>query len=110
MFPNRTQWAQSALLWNLVQSQDIQAVSVMQKFVVGANWKQLGSLDGPVPDSVSFSTTVSGFKFNFAAQEVTQPSASFVASGEPTYAQIAQVGSTAMSALDRMYSFAIGEV
>jgi hypothetical protein len=52
----------------------------------------------------------SGFIFDFAAQTVTQPSVPFVISGAPTSAQIAQVGSTASSALDRMYSFAQGTI
>jgi hypothetical protein len=99
------------MLWNLVQSQNMSALSDMQKFILNAPWSSLGETDGPVPDTSSkFSVLESGFIFDFAAQTVTQPSVPFVISGAPTSAQIAQVGSTASSALDRMYSFAQGTI
>jgi hypothetical protein len=109
--PNRTQWAQSAMLWNLAQSQDMSALSDMRQFVSGAPWSSLGETDGPIADSSSkFSVSESGFIFDFAAQTVTQPNVSFVSNGAPTSAQIAQVGITASAALDRMYSFALGKI
>lgn len=108
-FPNRTQWAQSALLWNVVQSQDLPAVQKLQQFILDAPWEKLGDADGRVSDpSSAFSTTAFGYTFDFAAQTATQIQVSFVSNGEPTSAQIAQVGLTAESALDRMYSFALG--
>jgi hypothetical protein len=108
--PNRTEWAQSALLWNLVQSQNMTALLDMQKFISKAPWSELAQADGPVsnPPSV-FSLSESGYIFDFAAQTVIQPTISFVSNGQPSSAQIAQVGSTASSALDRMYSFALGK-
>ncbi|KAF5377537.1 hypothetical protein D9615_005316 [Tricholomella constricta] len=96
------EWAQTALLWNLVESQDIKATTTLQKFIQSAPWKSLDS-NG---DASPFSTTVSGYTFNFAAQEVKQPSVSFVAVGQPTAAQVSTVGPVAQSALNRMYSFA----
>lgn len=109
--PNRTTWVQSALLWNLVQSQDLSAVSKMRNFVVSADWAKAGSADGPVSDaSSSFSIDVSGFGFDFEAQTVTEPTkATFVGNGQPSSAQIAEVDSTAEAALDRMYTFALGQ-
>lgn len=99
------------MLWNLVQSQNMSALSDMQKFISSAPWNNLDGTDGPVADTSSkFSVAESGFIFDFAQQTVTQPSVSFVTSGAPSSAQIAQVGSTASSALDRMYSFAMGEI
>ena len=99
------------MLWNLVQSQNMSALSDMQKFILSAPWNNLDGTDGPVADTSSkFSVAESGFIFDFAQQTVTQPSVSFVTSGAPSSAQIAQVGSTASSALDRMYSFAMGEI
>ena len=110
-FPNRTQWTQSAMLWNLVQSQNMSALLDMQKFVSDAPWSSFGETDGPVPNTSSkLSLLESGFIFDFAEQTVTQPSVSFVSDGAPTSAQIAQVGSTALSVLDRMYSFALGKI
>lgn len=110
-YPNRTQWSQSALLWNLVESQDTAALSNMQTFISKAPWSKLGQADGPVSssDTSSFNTTASGFIFNFALQTVTQPNASFVDNGQPSSAQIAQVGGAAQIVLDRMYSYALGE-
>jgi hypothetical protein len=99
------------MLWNFLQSHDSSALSAMQKFILNAPWSNLGETDGPVTDSTStFLVSESGFMFNFATQTVTQPSASFVNNGAPSSAQTAQVGSTALAALDRMYSYAIGNV
>lgn len=107
--PNRTQWAQSALLWNVVQSQDVTATAALRSFVVSAPWSTLGDVDGPVSNPpASFSTSASGFNFDFAAQTITQPSVAFVSNGQPTNAQISRVGDTARNALDRMYSYALG--
>ncbi|KAG5648073.1 hypothetical protein DXG03_007108 [Asterophora parasitica] len=78
---NIAEWAQAALLWNLVESQDLKATTTLQKFI-------------------------QSYTFNFASREVTQPSISFVAVGQPTAAQLSNVEPVARSALDRMYSFA----
>jgi len=109
--PNRTKWTQSAMLWNLVQSQNMSALSHMRKFILDAPWSSLGQKDEPVTDTSSkFLLSESGFNFDFAEQTVTQPNVSFVTNGAPTSAQIAQVGGTALSVLDRMYSFAMGKI
>jgi len=106
--PNRTQWAQAALLWDLVESTNLADVSTLRKFVLSAPWRKLSSPDGAVPDpSSSFTTTISGYIFNFAAQTVTPPSQTFVNAGQPSHAQIAKVDDTARAALDRMYTFAL---
>jgi len=55
----------------------------------------------------AFSLTSTGFIYDFVAQTVTQPNATFINNGQPTSAQISQVGSTAQSALDRMYTYAL---
>lgn len=108
--PNRTEWAQSAILWNLVQSQNMTALLDMQKFISKAPWSELAQADGPVSNPSSrFSLSESGFIFDFAAQSVIQPTVSFVNNGQPSSAQISQVGSAALAALDRMYSFALGK-
>jgi len=98
---NMTHWAQAALLWNLVESQDINATRTLQQFIQDAPWDYAS-------DASTFLTTVSGYTFNFVAQQVTQPNVSFVAVGQPTAAQLSRVGPTASSALDRMYSYAQG--
>ena len=111
LYPHRTQWAETALLWNAIQTQDMDAAGQLQQFVQKIPWTSLGATDGPVSTAGSdqrFSTTVAGFTFNFASQTVTQPSASFVTLGQPTNAQISRVSSQAQNTLDRMYAFAQG--
>lgn len=109
-FPNRTQWAQAALLWNVLQTQDSVAALKLQNFVQNLPWKLLEASDGPVNNAelTSFSISASGYTFNFASQTVTQPSGSFVTLGQPPAAQIQRVSQNAMAALDRMYTFAQG--
>lgn len=107
-YPNRTQWAQAALLWNALQTQDVNSTQSMQRFVQNLPWKTLGGADGPVNGEPSFVATISGFSYNFASQTVSQPPASFITLGQPTNAQIARVDSGAQATLDRMYSFAQG--
>lgn len=110
LYPNRTQWAQSALLWNAIQTQDKDAAGQLQQFVQKISWTSLGTTDGPisaVADSKQrFSTTVAGFTFDFASQTVTEPSASFFTLGQPTIAQISRVNSQTQTILDRIYAFA----
>ncbi|KAG5652174.1 hypothetical protein H0H81_006014 [Sphagnurus paluster] len=95
------QWSQTAILWTLVESQDLKATASLQKFIQGAPWKSLNS-----NDASPFVIEVAGYSFNFATREVRQPDASFMKLGQPTSAQFAKVGPHAHSALDRMYGFA----
>ncbi|KAJ7786426.1 hypothetical protein B0H16DRAFT_1446177 [Mycena metata] len=100
-FPNRTEWAQAALLF------DLQSLNTtgLQDFVVDAPWTLL-TVDGPanVSNASLFSTVSSGYQFDFAAQILSAPPVSFVTDGAPTTAQAAEVATTVP--LDRMYSFA----
>lgn len=107
-FPNRTRWTQTALLWHVLQSQDIESANAMRDFVHRAPWKTL-SVDGPTNLEDGFTATFSGHIFNFAAQTVTLPTASFVSQGQPTRGQIARVGTIAQAALDRIYTSAQGK-
>jgi len=81
----------------------VQAVAELQKFIQGAPWNTLNS---SYDVTSSFSVLMSGYVFNFATQDVTQPPISFATEGQPTSTQLARVGPVAHSALDRMYSFA----
>ncbi|KAI0271388.1 hypothetical protein BC834DRAFT_818152 [Gloeopeniophorella convolvens] len=103
--PNRTEWAQSALLWTFVQSQNTTSVGKLRDFVSKAKWTSLSG-DGPVTGHSEFSTTQLGYTFDFAAQTTTEPNVSFVTDGQPSNSQLAEVSSTARGALDRMYAFA----
>ncbi|PPQ85886.1 hypothetical protein CVT25_015828 [Psilocybe cyanescens] len=106
-FPNRTQWARAALMWNAVQTQDMDSAQKMTQYVQSRPWNDIASEDGPITNAGSaFSTTLSGYSYDFAAQTATQPSGSFTKLGQPSNAQISRVNSNSQSALDRMYSFA----
>ncbi|KAF9472250.1 hypothetical protein BDN70DRAFT_818910 [Pholiota conissans] len=105
-FPNRVEWAQAALLWNAIQTQDINSVQQLQLRVQTLPWSIIGSTDGPVSPAATFAITSSGFTYNFASQTLSQASASFVTLGRPSTAQISQVNSAGTAALDRMYSYA----
>ena len=106
--PNRTTWAQSALLWSFVLSQNTSSVASLRSFATKANWKGLPE-DGPVTDQSSkFSTTQLGYVFDFAAQTISEPPVSFISDGQPSSSQLAEVSSTARTSLDRMYTFASG--
>ncbi|KAK7694809.1 hypothetical protein QCA50_001997 [Cerrena zonata] len=105
--PNRLRWTQTALLWDLVQSENVADVNTLQKFVNKAPWTSLSSSDGATTESASqFTTTVSGYQFNFAAQTVTPPSGTFTDIGQPSQDQISRTNDVSRAALDRMYSFA----
>jgi hypothetical protein len=108
--PNRTAWAQSALLWNAVLSQDSTTASNMKSFVNDAPWLSASAGDGIVPDpNQAFAYNTSGFLFDFAQQTLEMAiNATFVNNGEPTAAQIARVSNTAP--LDRMYTYALGRL
>ncbi len=106
--PNRTEWAQAALLWTFVLSQNTSSVGQLRNFISKAHWKSLPG-DGPVTGfSSGFSTTRLGHTYDFAAQTISELSVSFVTDGQPSNAQLVEVDYTARAALDRMYSFASG--
>ena len=108
--PNRTLWAQAAMLWNLVQSENVTATQQLQSFVLSADWQSLGSSDGPSTDSSSrFSTQVFGFIFDFAAQTVQAPSMTFRSLGQPTTEQIGKTDDVTQGALNKMYTAAYGK-
>ncbi|KAL5534179.1 hypothetical protein ACEPAG_641 [Sanghuangporus baumii] len=105
--PNRTTWAQAAMLWNLAMTQDISDAMALQNFVSSAPWRMLSSVDGPVDDSSGrFTSNVSGYSLDFASQTVSPSSAKFKNSS-PSEDQFEALSMTAVNVLDRMYSFAI---
>ncbi|EKM61157.1 uncharacterized protein PHACADRAFT_247580 [Phanerochaete carnosa HHB-10118-sp] len=107
-FPNRTQWAELALLWNFVLSQNVSATGELQQFVLQADWNSLGSSDGPISDStLQFAISASGFQFDFASQTVVAPLAKFSDVGEPTAQQLGQLNTVAEAALDWMTTSAL---
>ena len=107
--PNRTQWAQAALLWNLFQTNDIDATRSLQTEIGNLPFGLLNSTDGIESDPFGrFSFLSSGYMYNFANQTVTAPSLTFVVDGSSSSQQLSRINNVAESALDRMYSFASG--
>lgn len=107
--PNRTAWAQAAILWNIGMSEDVNATTTLQEFVSSAPWKDLSSADGPTTDpSSGFAFVASGFTFDFALQSVAPLKQTFVNTAKPTDAQLGEVSVVAGQVLDRMYSYATG--
>jgi hypothetical protein len=106
--PNRTEWAEGALLWSFVSSQNTSSVGKLRDFISKARWNSLPG-DSPISGlSPKFSTIELGYTFDFAAQTISEPSVSFITDGQSSNAQLAEVGSTARATLDRMYTFASG--
>lgn len=107
--PNRTQWAEAALLWLLFQSGDIQTTQAVQLAVEKLPFQSLQSRDGPETDfSNKFNISVLGYTFNFATQTVTPLSLTFQNDGSPSSTQLGELNSVAKNSLDRMYSFSSG--
>lgn len=108
-FPHRALWLSSMLLWNIVQSQNLIATKNIQDAIRSAPWKNLGTVDKPIQTNTpGFNVTAAGYTFNLAAQTILPPSLSYVDGGQPSSAQLSQVGPAALTALDRMYSWASG--
>ena len=110
-FPNRTKWAQSAMLWNTAMSANANGTTILQEFVSSqAPWSSLSSPDGPVDtNNQNFAMNASGFTFDFAAQTIIPVSISFQQDASPDSAQVSEVSITSGTVLDKMYSFALGE-
>ncbi|TDL28366.1 hypothetical protein BD410DRAFT_218024 [Rickenella mellea] len=104
--PNRTAWAQAAILWNVALSADLSATLALRTFAAKAPWTSLLTMDGPLQNSTpTFQTTQSGFVFDFGAQTVTPPDFSFQTDGTLNPDQLVELGPIATQALNRMYSF-----
>ncbi|KAF8591922.1 hypothetical protein K439DRAFT_1610779 [Ramaria rubella] len=105
--PNRTQWAQSALLWSLFQSGDIPASKTMQSAIEKLPFHSLAGKDGVQADpSNTFAISSLGFTYNFANQTAVPPSLNFKVDASPSSQQLSEINGVAESSLDRMYSYA----
>ncbi|KAK2461838.1 hypothetical protein APHAL10511_006301 [Amanita phalloides] len=103
--PNRTQWTRSAILWNLVESQDLDASQKLRTSVVHAPWNELAANKSIKRSAFSFS--VSGYIFDFVSQTIVAPSQSFDAIAQPSAEQNGRVNSLMKTALDYVYGYAI---
>jgi hypothetical protein len=109
-FPNRTQWTQTALLWNALKPKIwLLLYNFRSLFRVFLGTRSMLQMDLSITwNRPVFSITVSGYTFNFASQTVTQPPGTFVVLAHPSDAQIQKVSPAALATLDRMYTYAQG--
>lgn len=105
-FPNRTQWAQAALVWNLFESGDINGTSKFRDAIGSMPFNTLSD-DGIVQDpSNRFTVTSAGYIYDFAQQTVSPPSVTFKDNAAPSDKQLSELNGISSTVLDKMYSFA----
>lgn len=105
--PSRARWAQAALLWNLVLSEDTGATNALRTFINRTDWSALGTQDGIVEDSSGrFRTIQSGYMFDFAAQQISPISKTFTDNSRVTEEQAARVSYISGNVLNNMFSIA----
>jgi hypothetical protein len=110
--PQRGQWAQSALLYNVYMSQDLNGTAAMKNYISSLDFSSFSS-DGPVSLSSNASTYVyhgAGYDFDFAQLTITSLPVSWRTDANPPATQIAEVAPVAESVLNRMYTFASGNI
>ncbi|KIJ38450.1 hypothetical protein M422DRAFT_143499, partial [Sphaerobolus stellatus SS14] len=105
-FPNRTEWTQAALVWNLFESGDINGTTAFRDDIKAMPFDTLTN-DGIVQDpSNRFTVTSAGYIYDFALQTVTPPSITFKGNANPSEQQLSELNGISSTILDRMYSFA----
>jgi len=107
VFPMRTSWTRSALLWHLIQTTDIPTISNVRAFLGKSDFSVLGS-DGVV-DKSGYQVASSGFVFDFAEMSVSIENVSWRDDAQPSSDEASKVRDTLSVVLDRMYSNALGE-
>lgn len=108
--PNRTSWAQSALIWTLFETASVNSTKQLQSQLSQLPFNQLAT-DGITSDPAGrFSVSTPGYVLDFANQTITPPPTKFVSDAAPSAQQLSEVNPSVEAVLDRMYSFAIGNV
>jgi hypothetical protein len=107
VFPVRTAWARSALLWNLIQTTDTSSTSYIQTFLEKTDFGALGS-DSPINKS-GYQISSSGFVFDFAEMAVSFMNVSWVSYSQVSSDEASRVTGSLSGVLDMMYSNALGE-
>ncbi|CAG7847689.1 SubName: Full=Uncharacterized protein {ECO:0000313/EMBL:CCA67843.1} [Serendipita indica DSM 11827] len=104
--PNRTEWARAAILYNLLQTVDLDSTARLRKSVSQADFSKLPGNDGPVTgDSLRIVFESSGFMFDFASMSFLPGAVEWKEDSGVNQTQAGRVGFVADRALDRMYSF-----
>lgn len=109
--PRRVEFAQSALLWQLVKTESLAIVEGLRSFVAGLDFD--GVPDGAVAldltQSATFRKDSGGWTFDFARLEVTAPVFDWIEDASPNAFQQSLVGSAGVSVLTRIATLAAGE-
>ena len=108
VFPVRTAWARSALLWNLIQTADTSGTSYIRTFLGKTDFTALGT-DSAI-DKSGYQISSNGFVFDFAKMAVRFESVSWKADSQASNDQISRVTNSLSTVLDTMYSNALGEL
>lgn len=107
VYPLRTSWARSALLWNLIQTTDVSTTSYIQDFLEKTDFTALGS-DNAI-DKSGYQVSSSGFVFDFAKMAVSFENISWKNDSQVSSVEALMVPDSLSVVLDRMYSNALGE-
>ena len=108
--PNRTDWARAAILYNLLQTVDLNSTAHLRESVSKADFSRMQKSDGPVAgDSQRIVFESSGFMFDFASMTFLPGAVDWKEDSGVNQNQAARVGFVADRALDRMYSFSSGK-
>ena len=107
----RTAWAQSALLWSLLHSEDLIEVEALRSFIANSDFVTLGRGErlSSEPSLSQYQKLSSGYIFDFDKMTVTAPEVKWVAITHPKEAQQAQVSTLMAGVLDKFYTSSSGK-
>jgi hypothetical protein len=109
--PTRTDWARAAVLYNLLRSYDLSTSESFRKSIASADLTSLQGSDAPVTnDATAIQFQASGFVYDLAAMNFAPTSVDWKENSGVSQEQAERVGIVVDRVLDRMYSFATGEL
>lgn len=107
--PNRTSWAQFALIWTLFETASVNSTKQLQSQIMKLPFDDLAA-DGVTADPIGrFTVSSPGYILDFANQTVSPSPTKFVNDVAPSAQQLSEINPSVEAVLDRMYSFAIGK-
>ncbi|PVG04607.1 hypothetical protein CPB86DRAFT_803401 [Serendipita vermifera] len=105
--PTRTDWARSAILYNLLRSYDLSTSEAFRKSISSADLTSLQGSDQPVTsDATAIQFQASGFVYDLAAMNFAPTSVDWKENSGVSQEQAGRVNVVVDRVLDRMYSFA----
>jgi hypothetical protein len=105
----RSAWAQSALLWSVVESGDLLAAEDLRSFIAKSNFTSLVQSGRMSIESspASYQKLSAGYLFDFDKMTITTPDVKW-ASTNPSEAQQAHVSTLMGGILDKFYTLSTG--